>query len=73
MGDEDIGYLIVDVGSEKEDTIFEEAGDDIELSTGGAVDCGEDGGWLGWFGLWLIWLLVGFIGHHPWIVGGGGE
>ena len=69
MRDEDVGYLVVDVSAEEEDAVFEEAGDDVELTTGGAVDCGEDGGWFGWFGLGLFWLIGVAFGHHPRIVG----
>ena len=40
LGDEDVGDFVVDVSAEEEDAVFEEAGDDVEL-TGSTVDGGD--------------------------------
>lgn len=57
LSDENVGDLVVDVGAEEENAIFEETGDDVELGTGGAVNCGE-----GRRGARLLWGFFGLVG-----------
>jgi hypothetical protein len=38
---EDIGYFVINVGSEKKDTVFEKTGDNINLSSGTSFDSWE--------------------------------
>jgi len=61
LGYEDVGDFVVDVGSEEEDAVFEEAGDYVDLA-GAAFDCGE-GGW-GAGAFWCFFWGCGLIGHH---------
>jgi len=42
LGYEDVGDFVVDVGSEEEDAVFEEAGDYVDLARA-AFNCGEGG------------------------------
>jgi len=67
LGHENVGDLVVDVGSEEEDAVFEEAGNDVNLTLATAVD-----GWAGWRGAplraWAVWLrFLWLIRHVSWI------
>ena len=57
LGNEDVGHLVVHICTKEEDTVFEETGDDIKLTTGGTIDSGK---W-GW-GTGLLLRFFGFVG-----------
>ena len=61
MGDEDVGALVVDVRAEEEDTVFEEARDDVHLA-GRGVDHGHADGGGGWVGGGVLAPGVDFRG-----------